>query len=180
MAEKAKPRGRPPKVTKTTHETAVEDNTTAMEEEPKATPAPQTQPEWKDAAELTPEDGVSTQKNQSMETNKSLPDESSTNHNMSTNKDQSELDTTSKEESPDDHRRANSASPNREGQTRHQCPSYITRDILLTRGIAEADLQRWEEMDLPCEQINRWHKEGFCPAEVALWNHEGFSARKAR
>ncbi|KAJ9073828.1 hypothetical protein DSO57_1012363 [Entomophthora muscae] len=99
---------------------------------------------------------------------------------MSPNKDQLELDTTSEEESSDDHRRAKSASPKREGQTRHQCTSHITRDILLTRGIAEADLQRLEEMDLSCEQINRWHKEGFCPAKAALWNQEGFSARKAR
>ncbi|KAJ9071412.1 hypothetical protein DSO57_1037188 [Entomophthora muscae] len=102
------------------------------------------QPKWKYTAELIPEDEESTQTNQSMETNKSQPHKTPTNQNMAPRKDQSESDITSEEESSGDHRRANSASPNREGerQTRQQQTSHITRDILLTRGISEADLQR--------------------------------------
>ncbi|KAJ9089719.1 hypothetical protein DSO57_1009984 [Entomophthora muscae] len=182
MAEKAKPRGQPPKVAKTTHKTVVEEHPTTMKEGPTVAPAPQMQPKWKYTAKLIPEDEELTQTNQSMETNESQPQKSPTNQNMSPSKDQSESDTTSEEESSGDHRQANSTSPNREGerQKRQQQTSHITRDILLTRGISEADLQRWEEMDLSCEQINRWHKEGFCPAKAALWNQEGFLARKAR
>ncbi|KAJ9073829.1 hypothetical protein DSO57_1012364 [Entomophthora muscae] len=79
MAEKAKTRGQPPKVAKTTHNTAVNKNPTAMEEEPTVTPSPQTHPEWKDVAKLIPEDEELTQTNQSMGTKKSHPEKSPTN-----------------------------------------------------------------------------------------------------
>ncbi|KAJ9074849.1 hypothetical protein DSO57_1002279 [Entomophthora muscae] len=126
----------------------------------------QTQPEWKEAAELIPEDETLAQTNQSMETNESPQIPEPTNEPTPHRMDQSESDTTSEEEG---HRKAKSVNSDRERgrQTRNQSAT-ITREILLTRGIAEADLERWEEMDLSCAQINRWHKEGFRPAEAAL------------
>ncbi|KAJ9056990.1 hypothetical protein DSO57_1026841 [Entomophthora muscae] len=191
MAEKARPksRGRPPKVAKTTHEPTIEEPLPVMGEDTQELPevaTPPTQPEWKDAAELIPEDEDQTQSNQSMETDESPQIPSPANESDTKKTHQSDSDTTSEDESlnemKEDTMRTNSASPNREGgrQPRSKPTSQLTRDILLARGISEADLERWEEMDLSCAQISSWHKEGFRPAEAALWNQEGFSARKAR
>ncbi|KAJ9062948.1 hypothetical protein DSO57_1005186 [Entomophthora muscae] len=191
MAEKARPksRGCPPKVAKTTHEPTIEEPLPVVGEDTQELPEiaiPPTQPEWKDAAELIPEDEDQTQSNQSMEMDESPQIPSLANESNPKKIHQSDSGTTSEDELlnglKEDTMRANSASPNREGgrQPRSKPTSQITREILLTRGISEEDLERWEEMDLSCAQINSWHKEGFQPAEAALWNQEGFLARKAR
>ncbi|KAJ9086707.1 hypothetical protein DSO57_1000964 [Entomophthora muscae] len=123
LTPRPKGRDRPPKVAKTTHEPTIEEHHPGTEEatqEVPEVPTPKIQPEWKEAAELIPEDEDLTQINQSMETNKSPPDAPPINQKMPPKIDQSESDTTSEDGSLDgqnnDHRRAKSASPNREGE----------------------------------------------------------------
>ncbi|KAJ9078568.1 hypothetical protein DSO57_1005411 [Entomophthora muscae] len=76
MVEKAKPkiRGHPPKVAKATQKPTIEEVPPTEAEVTQELPnvsTTHTQPRWKDAAELIPEDKVLTQSNQSMETDKS-------------------------------------------------------------------------------------------------------------
>ncbi|KAJ9079349.1 hypothetical protein DSO57_1036256 [Entomophthora muscae] len=116
LTPRPKSRDCPPKVAKTTHGPTIEEHHPGTEEATQEVP----EPECKEAAKLIPEDEDLTQINQSMETNESPPDAPPTNQKMSPKMDQSESDTTSEDKSLDgqnnDHRRAKSASPNREGE----------------------------------------------------------------